>query len=149
MSNEKEIEILKRFADTAALAGIRGKVEEEKPWFIAGFSLPDERSQMVYVRAFPEAVKGRDVVTIFSPCRTIKKGFLKGFEKAQALELLKENGKMIMGRYHITEEEDDFMVWVSVDANASTLDAEEVEAYFWLVALAADRYEKKYGGDNF
>ncbi|MGB0680300.1 MAG: hypothetical protein ACPGUV_11620 [Polyangiales bacterium] len=147
----RQLEILKRFAEVAALAGIRGEVQEELQRFSAGFELKDGRSQMVYVRAMPEAIKGQDAVVMFSPCLQIKKGFMRGFGKAQALELLKENADLLVARYHVTEDEDDFMVWVSADAILHTLDPEEVEAYFWLLAITADNYEKKHdgGADEF
>ena len=69
-TKERELEILRKFADIAALAGIKGEIDEEMPLYAAGFELDDGRSQMVYVRPLPEAIGGKmDGVCIVSPCR--------------------------------------------------------------------------------
>ena len=142
-------EILTRFADVAAIAGVRGKIDDDGDLFVAGFELESGRSQMVFARALPEAVKGRDAVCIYSPCRRVKKGFMRGLSKDDSLELLKLNSEVLMARYGIIESDDEFLVMASVDVILDTLDAEEVEASFWFVAIAADEYEKKFGGDEF
>ena len=149
MSENPQIEILSRFADIASIAGVRGKIDEELALFAAGFELEEGRSQMVFARALPEAVKGQDAVCIYSPCRRVKKGFMRGFSKDDCLELLRLNSELLMARYGVIESEEEYLVMASVDIILDTLDAEEVEASFWFVAIAADDYEKKFGSDEF
>ncbi len=148
-TSEQELEVLRKFSDIAALAGIKGDINEEAPSFSAGFELPEGRSQMVYVRPLPEAVGGKDAVCIFSPCRRVKKGILGGLKKNEAMELLQLNSQLLLARYAIEDAEDGYMVVTSIDCVLETLDAEEVEAYFWSLAIAADNYEKRFGGDEF
>lgn len=146
---QKEIAILEKFSDVAALAGIRGEIDENGDNFIAGFELDQGRSQMVYVKPLPEAIKGKDAVCIYSPCRKVDKGFFKGLSKDQSHELLKLNSQVILARYGILEFPEGFLVIASLDAALDTLDASELEAFVWYVALAADSYERKFGGDDF
>jgi hypothetical protein len=145
----RENEILKRFADIVALAGIRGDIDDDGDMYITGFNLDEGRSQMVYVRALPDAVKDQDAVCIYSPCRRVKKGLLRGLSKDQGLELLKLNSDILFARYGILESDDEILVMASIDVFVDTLDPEEVEAAFMFVALAADKYERRFGGDEF
>ena len=78
MANSKNLDTLKKVSDIAALAGIRGKVDDEREQFVSGFELPEGRSQMVYVRPSAQDVEDSVVITIFSPCHVFKKGLFKG-----------------------------------------------------------------------
>jgi hypothetical protein len=149
MASEQELEILKQFTDIAALAGIKGKIDEEIGRFVAGFELDEGRSQLVYVRALPEIAHGKDAVCIYSPCRRVKTGFMHGLKKDEALELLKLNSQVLLARYGVEEVTDGYMIEASIDCLLDTLDPEELETAVWHVALAADNYEKKFGGDEF
>ena len=64
---------------------------------------------------------------------------MKGLGKDQGLELLKLNSIAIIARFGIVESEEELMVVASVDAILDSLDADEVEAYFWYIAMAAAR----------
>ena len=141
--------VLQKVAEIAAKAGIQGEIDEEAEHFFAGFELPDDRSQMVYVR--PTAGGGEDsfVVTIFSPCHVFKKGLFSGISKAQCIELLQMNEQLTFARYGMWDGGNEQMIVASVDNILTTLDPEEFEAAVWHVAMAADTYEKKHGGDDF
>ena len=129
------LEVLQRVAEIAAKAGIQGEIDEENEHFVAGFELPEGRSQMVYVR--PTAGGGEDsfVVTIFSPCHVFKKGLFKGISKEQCIELLQLNEKLTFARYGMWESEKEQMIVASVDNILDTLDPPEFEAAVWHVAM--------------
>jgi hypothetical protein len=149
MASEQELEVLRKFADIAALAGIKGEIDEELSVFRAGFELSEGRSQMVYVRPLPEAIAGKDAICVVSPCRRVKKGFFSGLKKDEGLELLRLNSEVLMARYALEDTDDGYMVVTSIDCILETLDPEELEAYVWSLAIAADNYEKRFGGDEF
>lgn len=149
MSDKRELEVLRKFTDIAALAGIKGEIDEELQIFRAGFELAEGRSQMVYVRPLPEAIAGKDAVCIVSPCRRVKTGFFSGLKRDEGLELLRLNSEVLLARYALEDAEDGYMVVTSIDCILETLDPEELEAYFWSLAIAADNYEKRFGGDEF
>jgi len=148
-SDEQELEILAKLADIAALAGIKGSIDKDVKIFTAGFNLAEGRSQLVFARALPEAVDGKDAVYIYSACRRVKTGFMQGLKKNEAFELLKLNTQVLIARYGIDEIPGGYMIEASADCILDTLDPEELEAYFSFVAIAADTYEKKFGGDEF
>jgi len=149
MANAKNLETLKRVAEVAALAGIRGKVDDEREQFVSGFELPEGRSQMVYVRMSAQDVEDSEVITIFSPCHVFKKGLFKGITREQAIELLMMNEQITFARYGMWESNNEQMIVASVDNILDTLDAPELRAAMWHVAIAADAYERKYGADDF
>ena len=151
MADEKQekMEVLRKFADVAALAGIRGEIDEEELMFVAGFELKAGRSQMVYVRPLPGSLQDKDAVCIHSPCRRVKKGFMRGLGKDQALELLLLNSELMLARYNVVDFGDEMLVMASVYCALETLDPSELEDYFWHIAIAADNYEEKFGGDDF
>ncbi len=149
MADIKNIELLQRVADVAALAGIRGKVDKESEQFVSGFELPEGRNQMVYVRPSAQDIEDSAVVTVFSPCHVLKKGLFKGISKEQCIELLMMNEQITFARYGMWESQDELMIVASVDNILDTLDPPELRAAMWHVAIAADTYERKYGGDTF
>lgn len=144
-----KMETLRRVADIAAKAGIKGEIDDDNEHFVAGFELQDGRSQMVYVR--PTAGGGEDsvVVTIFSPCKVFKKGLFGGISKGQCIELLQLNEQLTFARYGMWEADKEQMIVASVDNILDTLDPPEFEAAVWHVAMAADAYESKFGSDEF
>jgi len=141
-------EVLSKVADIATLAGIRGQVDQEREQFVAGFNLPDGRSQMVYVRVTNKTVGDSPVITFFSPCHVVESGFLKGITKDMAVDLLQKNEQMLFARYGLWTQGKTHMVVASVDQILDTLDPEEFNAHIWHVAFAADIYEKQQGGGD-
>ena len=134
---------MKKIADIAKLAGIRGEVDG-KGRFAAGFNLSGQRTQVVYVLPSMQLPAGT-VVNIYSPCRVVKGGFLSGMSKEQALDLLKANEKIPFARYSVIEGEDgQLLVMAGMDALLETLDAAEFGTYLWAVATYADAYEAKH-----
>ncbi len=146
--DNKALDTLQKVADVAALAGIRGKVDQERGQFVAGFELPEGRSQMVYVRPSREDVEDSTVITIFSPCHVFKKGFLRGITKEQCIELLMMNEQLTFARFGMWESQEEHMIVSSVDSILETLDPPELRAAMWHVAIAADSYERKYGSSD-
>jgi len=149
MSETVALDALQKVVDIAGLAGISGELDAENEVFAAGFELPGGRSQVVYVK-FSGEVNDLPFVTVYSPCLEVKKGFLKnGLTRDQAIELLKANNETNFARYAVSESEKVDLILASVDHLLDTLDAEELEANMWCVAMAADAYEKIHGQDVF
>ena len=150
MADSNKLTTLKKVGDVAALAGIRGKIDNDREQFVSGFELPEGRSQMVYVRLSANDVEDSVVITVFSPCHVFKKGLFKGISREQAIELLMMNEQITFARYGMWESGNEHMIVASVDSILDTLDPSELRAAMWHVAIAADAYERKYGGgDDF
>ena len=149
MERAEAVAILKKVADVATLAGINGRVNEERMHFECGFNLPDKRTQMVYVRVAGASMTGATVVTVFSPCHVVSTGFLKGLSKSSALELLKKNEQLMFARYGVWSMEGSDMVVASADRLLDAMDHTDFHALVWYVAIAADAFEKSQGGDKF
>jgi hypothetical protein len=145
MSSSSQQAVLKKIADIAKLAGIRGDVDD-KGRFAAGFTFSDKRTQLVYVLPTMQLPAGT-VVNIYSPCRLVKGGLLSGMSKEQALDLLKTNEKIPFARYSVLESDDgELLVMAGMDALLETLDAAEFHTYLWAVATHADAYEAMHEG---
>ncbi len=149
MSLRQQLEVLEKISEVATLAGMRGEINEEALRFEAGFELPDNRNQIVYVRPLDESIGDSAVVTFFSPCVAIKSGFMKGISKDMALDLLARNEQTLFARYGVWLGQGADMIVASVDHLLDSLDPEEFRAHMWYVALAADNYEKEFGVDDY
>ncbi|MCA9176360.1 MAG: hypothetical protein KDB14_17860 [Planctomycetales bacterium] len=140
--------VLQRVADIAKQAGISGDIHPQPGYFVAGFELPEQRSQIVYVR--PKAgVEDHSLITVFSPCHVFKRGFLSGIGKSQCIELLQLNEKQPFARFGMWDDGKEQMIVASVDHLLETLDPSELRSAMWYVAMAADQYEKQHGKDDF
>ncbi len=148
MTIEEKLEILKQIGNVAALAGLKGGVDDEGKHFMMGFNLDEGRRQSVYVRPAGENMGGQMVITVFSPCLTVKKGLFSGFSKERALELLRLNEQVLFARFGIWENDDEMLVVASVDHLLETLDPDELKSTAWHVAFAADNYERKHSGED-
>src|SRR5687768_1200905 len=71
------LEALEKLAGIAALGGINMGVNPAMRQLEGEFALPDGRSQLCFVR-LSARLQGKIVVTFFSSCLTVKKGFLSG-----------------------------------------------------------------------
>ena len=144
-----QIEVLRRIAEVAKLAGIRGQIDEQAMMFRSTFGLDNGRSQLVVVRKTMNARNGGPVVTIFSPCVELDAGWLKGISKDQALGLLRANERFPFARYGLSTMGGKEMVIASMDVLLDSLDAEEFGTYIWSVATVADAYEAQHKQDKF
>ncbi|HZN93973.1 MAG TPA: hypothetical protein VFB81_14775 [Myxococcales bacterium] len=149
MSLQDTVNALKRISEVAALAGIQTVVNEEAQRVEMGFGLDQGRSQVVCVKYMGKSPEDHDVITFFSPARVISKGFLKGMSRESAIELLRLNCNMMFARFGILESEKEVMIVASVDHLLDTLDPAELKHTALSVAIAADRYERKFGKDEF
>ena len=149
MGFEEKLAQLKQISEIAALAGLKGEISEDGFAYMLGFELDGGRSQVVRVRPTMQTPDGQPIVTIDSPCLVVKKGLLSGISKDQALELLRLNEQFPFARFGIVESDDASMVVSSIDHLLSTLDPDELRHSAWCVAMAADSYEEKHGGDVF
>jgi hypothetical protein len=141
--------VLGRVAEVAALAGLKGRLNEQLERFEMGFNLDQGRTQMAYVRYVGKAPGDKDAVMFFSPARIVKKGIFSGISRDAAVELLKLNAQLLFARYSVVENDDEIIVMSSVDHILDTLDPDEFGMTSWAVAASADRYERQHGGDAF
>ncbi|MGD9126136.1 MAG: hypothetical protein PVH19_02050 [Planctomycetia bacterium] len=148
MVSREELDVLKKVAQIGALAGISGKIDQENGVFSAGMQMGN-RGQLVHVRPCNRNFQGAQVVTFFSPCIRVEKGFMKGITKEMAIELLRLNEEALFARYGIWTGQNADLIVASVDHLLDTLDPEEFESSFVHVAIAADQYESRYGRDEF
>ena len=150
MSVREQLDTLDKVAKVAELAGISGKIDEERMEFLSGFNISETRSQMVNIRPVGKAINEEDVVMIYSPCLVVKKGMLSGISKEQAIELLKQNEDSLFGRFGIWSFKDEDMIVVSSDHMVATLDPAELEMHMLYIARIADTYEASHSkGDRF
>lgn len=149
MGIRQSLSNLERVSEVATLAAIQGKLVEERMEYVMQFGLDHGRHQMVYVRDISKEGTDNAVVTIFSPCRILKKGLFNGLSKDQAIELLTLNSKIFFARFSILEAKTEILVIASIDHLLDTLDPDEFKASTLCVAMAADDYERKYGKDEF
>jgi hypothetical protein len=137
-------EALEKLSSIAALSGINMGMNKRSMRLEGSFELPGGRTQVCFVR--PSGMVGdKFVVTFFSACLRVKKGFLAGITKEMALDLLRRNENLIFARYGVIAEEDADLVVASADYLLDSLDPEEFEHAIWHVALAADSYENEMG----
>jgi len=149
MSIQERLDQLKTISEVAALAGLRGQIDDESQAFVLGFQLNDGRSQMVRVRPTMRTPDGQPIVSVESPCLVVKKDLLSGMSKERALDLLRMNESTPFARYGIVELEGAGMVVASIDHLLETLDPDELKHSAWCVAIAADKYEEITGKDVY
>lgn len=148
MNVEERLAILKQVESIAALAGLRGQINDDGDRFIILMDTGDNRSQQLFVKTTGRTPEGKAIVTFSSAARMLKKGLLSGFSRDDAIELLRINENTFFARFGIVESDKAVLVLASSDAILDTLDAEEMRAHVYYVAYAADAYEKKHGGED-
>jgi hypothetical protein len=148
MSLREALDVLQKISEIATLAGFKCRVDEDRMHVEMGIGLPGDRSQVIYIRPTAKSMDEAVIVTVFSPCLTVEKGFLKGISKEQALELLKENENLLFARYGIWSSKEEDMIVASVDHLLDTFDPDELKTSTLYVALAADAYEKKHSKED-
>jgi hypothetical protein len=146
---EERLALLKKIENIAALAGMHGKIDDDGRHFAMGFKTTEARRQIVYVRPSGRTPEGKDIVTVFSPAATFKKGLFSGFPKERAFELLRLNENTFFARFGIWESEKESMIVASSDLLLETTDPDELKAHAFYVAFAADGYESRQGTDSF
>ena len=139
-----EQEVLENVAKVAALGGVKGKINEKANRFEARYTFEAGRDHWVFVRP-----KANGVVSIFAACLKVKKGFLKGIKKEQALDLLQRNERMPFARYGVAPLDGEDLIVASVDHRMDTLDPAELATHMAAVARAADAYEKEHERDDY
>lgn len=147
--DESDTIVLARIEELANRAGIRGRIDREAGCFEARFSLPQNRSQVVYCHSVGRAMDGSILITVFSPCLTVEAGFLKGMSKRQVMDLLRRNSETKVARYGIRTSNGEERVEASADRSIESLGHQDLESLFWAVAVAADEFEKELGNDEF
>ena len=147
MGSEAGLETLKKVATVAAMAGLKGRIDQGT--YRMDFNTGNGRSQTVYVRETGTTPDKHHIITLFSPAVIMKKGFFAGISKDQAIGLLRLNESSYFARFGIWETDTKSMIVASCDLVLDNLepDALKVQAYY--VAYAADKYEAQSGSDHF
>jgi len=149
MTPEEKLAILKQVESVAAIAGLRGGIDEGGEDFRMGFDTGNGRNQRVFIRPTGPAQDGRTVVTFFSPARTLSKGMFAGLGRQEAIDILRINENLYFARFGIWESATEVTIVASLDAVLETLDAVEMRTFAFAVANAADAYEAKFGVNRF
>ena len=141
---DERMEALEKVANVATLAGVNLGFNRQCMRLEGEFQLAGNRSQVCFVR--PSGMTGdKMVITIYSPCLRVKKGFLAGMSREMAVDLLRRNENLCFARFGLMDEGDTEMIVASADCILDTLDPEELEHAIWHVAMAADAYEAERG----
>ena len=149
MTPEEKLVILKQVESVAALAGLRGAIDESGDHFFMGFDLAAGRTQRIFVRPTGTAPDGKTVITVFSPARSLTKGMFGGLGRQEAIDILRMNEALFFARLGIYETASEVTVVASLDAVLDTLDANELRTHAYAVANAADQYEAKFGTNRY
>lgn len=139
--------VMERVAEVATLAGIKGKLDDDKERFSAGYRFDDGRTQVVYVREI--RTPGGLGVCVYSPAARYKKGFFGGLSRKDAIELLLRNDALCFARYGLRDIDGEHYVVASVDLLLETMDPDELAAAMGSVSAAADAWEERTGKDDF
>lgn len=152
MKVEERLAVLKQIESVAALAGFKGVISDDGQFLVVGFDLGQGRSQRVFLRPSGSTPDGKTIVTISSPAGLHKKGWLTGFTRDAAIDLLRRNENLYFARFGIHEESPgskELMIVASSDMILESLDADELRAHAFFVSNAADAYEKSMKTDMF
>ena len=149
MTPEEKLPILKQVESVAAMAGLRGAIDEAQGHFYMGFDTGNGRSQRLFVRPTGPTHDGKTIVTIFSPARTLTKGMFAGLSRQEAIDILRINENLYFARFGIWESATEMTIVASADAVLEMLDAAEMRTFAYAVVNAADAYEAKFGANHF
>lgn len=141
-------DVLAKVEEIAALAGYK-VLRHPGGGLQLGFDMGGGRSQVVFVVPVGRTGDGKEVVHFFSPCGTVKKGFLKGGARSIAEDLLRRNATLLWGAFALTKAGDQEGIIVYAPAIVDTMEVEEFRAHVNYLAIVADQYEKEQGKDTF
>ena len=149
-SPEHVAAVLEKVAQIATMAGYQVKSFPERNFVAVPFDMGEGRKQVVYIRYIGQTPDEHDVVSFDSPCMEVKKGWLAGLSKNQAVDLLKRNASLLFGSFAIEQLEGDADVLIVCSNQIlDTMEVEEFDAHCRAVAVVADDYEKELGRDEF
>jgi len=129
MTPEEKLAVLKQVESVAAVAGLRGAIDETRDHFHLGFETGNGRNQRLFVRPTGPTHDGKTIITFFSPARTLSKGMFAGLSRQEAIDILRLNENLYFARFGI--------------------DAAEMRTFAYAVVNAADAYEAKFGVNRF
>ena len=149
MTPEEKLAILKQVESVAAVAGLRGGIDEAQQHFQMNFETGNGRDQRLFIRPTGPTHDGKTIVTLFSPARTLSKGMFAGLSRQEAIDILRITENLFFARFGIWESDTEVTIVASADAVLETLDAAEMRTFAYAVVNAADAYEAKFGGNRF
>lgn len=144
---EELLFVLRQIESIAAVAGLRGEVDEEEGVFRMGFETAGNRSQRVTVRYSGFGIDGKRVITIASPACRLLDTTGGALSRERLIDLLMRNERMLFARYGIFRDAEGLWIVASSDLSVETLDAEEFRLHAYCVANAADNLERLIGSD--
>lgn len=140
--------VMKKVKQVADLAGLRSRETDDGEMIVIGFDMGEGRSQQVFIRSVGNWA-GHDVIEFQAPCRRLRKGFMQGLGKNEALDLLRRNAKMLFGHFSLYTFDDEELLFVCSPQIVDTMEVEEFTAHVRACCLTADAYEKECGSDEF
>jgi hypothetical protein len=141
---------VRKIEDIAALAGCAvQRHENNSNLLLCRTILSSGRMQLVYLHPAGQTMDGREVVCFVSPCLPLKNGILNRIQRRDLLDLLEQNGQLLMGHFAIQKFGDVDALVVRSTQILDTMEIEEFKAHLNFVACIADQYERAHGNDVF
>ncbi|MCP4653976.1 MAG: hypothetical protein GY856_01020 [bacterium] len=148
-SKEYTTQVLDKLKQIGSMAGYELQMHENGEMLVAPFDMGNGRKQLVYLRYAGRTPSDQDVVAFLSPCLEIKKGFMKGIGRGQAIDILRRNAQLLFGQFGLFDFGDVEVLMSSSCQILETMEVEEFEAHLNCVAMVADSYEQEHGQDEF
>ena len=144
---ENQLEVLNQISDIAASAGVANQIDKEFRRLVMVFTLEPGRTHLVYVYPSEKALAGRPTVTVSSPCTIFKNGSASGALKEKGLEPFFADEYQPYASYEVIECTctNHSVVVASLVHDVENLGEVELLQSLACVALAAERYEEKFG----
>lgn len=148
-AKKKTTEVLEKVKQIGNMAGYELHLHDDGDMLVAPFDMGEGRTQAVYIRHAGSTPADQDVVAFLSPCLELKKGFMKGMGKSQALDILRRNSALLFGQFGLYDFGNVEVLMSSSCQILETMEVEEFEAHLNCVAMVADSYEIEIGQDDF
>ena len=113
------------------------------------FQLAGDRHQIVEIEPVTLTPEGNQVISFFSRCERLGKGFFDQLSGTQAINLLKLNSTLPIGHFCIKEIEGQNYLGVQCTQLLETMDLEELGVNLGALAQLADQWEERLGKDEF
>jgi len=140
--------VMEKVKQVALLAGLKFRDWKDGAELAVPMDMGDGRSQVVFIAHIGE-LGGLDVVEFRAPCQRLKKGFLNGLGKNDAIDLLRRNARLLVGHFSLYSFENEELLMVCSPQIVDTMEVEEFNAHIRACCAIADAYEKEHGVDEF
>ena len=113
------------------------------------FQLAGGRQQIVEIEPVTRTPEDNQIISFFSRCERLGKGWFDQISGAQAISLLKLNSTLPIGYFCIKDIEGQRYLCVQCTQLLETMDQEELRVILGTLAQLADQWEERLGQDEF